>query len=84
MRLQNNEKLSNTKNNDKLIFDIRDKFAEPLLTKKDVSILFNISLKMVDRLVSTRKIPYIKLGRLVRFERQAITRWLLERSNNGN
>lgn len=41
---------------------------ETLLTKKDVMRIFGVTERTVNRLMETGKLPYIKLGRAVRFD----------------
>jgi len=41
---------------------------ETLLTKKDVMRIFVVTERTVNRLMETGKLPYIKLGRAVRFD----------------
>ncbi|MGA2534247.1 MAG: excisionase family DNA-binding protein [Candidatus Aminicenantales bacterium] len=38
-----------------------------------------VSTSYLFKLVSRRRIPYIKLGRLVRFDRQQLDRWMSRR-----
>jgi excisionase family DNA binding protein len=46
-----------------------------LLTKKDLSHYLNVSIKMIDRKVQMNEIPFIKIGRLVRFSKIEVMRW---------
>ena len=41
---------------------------ETLLTKKDVMRIFGVTERTVNRFMETGKLPYIKLGRAVRFD----------------
>lgn len=41
---------------------------ETLLTKKDVMRIFGVTERTVNRLMETGRLPYIKLGRAVRFD----------------
>lgn len=50
--------------------------ADPLLTKRDVAELLGISIRTVDKWVSRREIPFVRVGSLVRFERSAIDSWI--------
>jgi len=55
-----------------------------LLTADDLAKLFNTPIKTIYKWVSEKKIPYIKLGKLLRFDRALIQAWLSERSNHGD
>ena len=48
----------------------------PLLDIEDVATRLNISVRHVRRLVAERRIPYLKLGNLLRFDPQQINDWL--------
>lgn len=48
---------------------------ERLLTKKEIADFLNVSVKMIDRKVSMNEIPFIKIGRLVRFSKQRVLAW---------
>lgn len=45
---------------------------EQLLTKPEVARLLRVRSKTIERFMSQRDLPYIKLGRLVRYERAAV------------
>ena len=47
-----------------------------LLDIDDLADLLNISVRHVRRLVAERRVPYLKVGHLVRFEPAAIDSWL--------
>lgn len=49
---------------------------EKLLTAKQVSELLEVSVSAVYDWVSRRQIPYVKLGRLIRFKKNEIFRWV--------
>ncbi len=51
---------------------------ERLLTKKELATFLNVSIKMIDRKVSMNEIPYLKIGRLVRFSKKKILAWAEE------
>lgn len=58
---------------------------EPLLTKQDVADDLKISVKTIDKMVCSKQIPFYKIGRLVRFQREEIKEWLLkQRSQHGD
>ena len=50
--------------------------AEPMLTVRDVAELTTLSEWTIRTYVSQRKIPFMKLGRRVLFERDDIADWL--------
>jgi excisionase family DNA binding protein len=54
-----------------------------LLTKKQVAQLFNISERTLDRWRKRGEINSIKLGSVVRFNRQAVQAALLKMSKEG-
>jgi excisionase family DNA binding protein len=47
-----------------------------LLTKEDVEAYLRIGRRTLDRLIKTREIPFIKLGRRVLFKKVDIDAWL--------
>lgn len=49
---------------------------EKLLTAKQISELLEVSVSAVYDWVSRRQIPYVKLGRLIRFKKNEIFRWV--------
>ena len=49
---------------------------EKLLTAKQVAELLEVKLSTVYDWVSGKRIPYVKLGRLVRFKKPEIFRWV--------
>ena len=48
----------------------------PLLDINDVAVRLGVNTRHVRRLVTERRIPYIKWGHLLRFEPQQIQAWL--------
>lgn len=48
----------------------------PLLNIEQVAARLGTSVRHVRRLVHERKIPYVKVGRLLRFDPDEIERWL--------
>lgn len=52
-----------------------------LLTKKELAKNLKISLRTVDRLM-TSGIPYIKIGKSVRFDFEAVMEWFKSKSGN--
>ena len=49
-----------------------------LLTKKEIANFLNISIKMIDRKVAMKEIPFLKIGKLVRFNKETVLRWAKE------
>lgn len=47
-----------------------------LLDKPQLGRLLRVSVKTIDKWVCDRDIPYLKVGRLVRFDEQEIASWL--------
>jgi excisionase family DNA binding protein len=54
---------------------------ESLLTKKDIADYLQISIRTLDTWVCQNKIPHLKIGRAVRFDKKVIDKWLEENSN---
>lgn len=50
--------------------------SQPLLTVPDVAHLLAVQPRRVYEMVATRTIPHLHIGRQVRFEREALARWL--------
>ena len=50
--------------------------TKALLNKRQVADLLGVSIWAIDSWVSQRKIPFIKLGRCVRFDLSEIEPWL--------
>lgn len=63
-----------------------------LLNPQQVAAYLDLSIHTIYKFVSQRKIPHIKIGKLLKFDRQEIDRWItrnsvkplpgLERSNH--
>lgn len=51
----------------------------PLLTIEQVATLLQVSERTIRRMVSGRRMPCIRLGRQLRFDAQALSRWLQAR-----
>ncbi len=49
---------------------------EPLLTVEDMAQWLKVSKGSIFNLVHERRVPFIKIGRRVRFERSAVLEWL--------
>jgi excisionase family DNA binding protein len=56
---------------------------DKLLTYRDVAELLQCSIRFIAKLVSLGHIPFIKIGRAVRFRPDQINLWL-ERRNNAS
>ena len=52
-----------------------------ILTFEDVAKELNCSVRLVEKLVAEERIPYAKVGRLVRFSRARIHEWLQKGGN---
>ena len=59
-------------------FDNQIADDEKLLTKQELAQFLNVSIKMIDRKVSMNEIPFLKIGRLVRFSKKKILSWAEE------
>lgn len=55
-----------------------DQKPAPLVDLPAVAIRLGVNDRHIRRLVAERRIPYIKWGRLIRFDPAAIDEWLLE------
>jgi excisionase family DNA binding protein len=49
---------------------------EPLLSTKDVTSLFGVDLKKVQRLARTGVLPSLKIGAVYRFRPEALEAWV--------
>jgi excisionase family DNA binding protein len=47
-----------------------------LLSPQELSVALNISIETVYAWTSQKRIPYIKMGRLVRFNADEVNKWL--------
>lgn len=57
------------------IFNIQIE-EERLLTKKEIAYFLNVSIKTIDKKVSLNEMPFLKIGRLVRFDKKEVLAWL--------
>lgn len=55
---------------------------EKLLTKKEIAEFLNVSVKMIDKKVHLNEIPFMKIGRLVRFSKSKILAWAEENNSS--
>lgn len=53
-----------------------------LLTKQEIANFLNVSVKMIDKRVHMNEIPYIKVGRLVRFSKSRVLAWATENNSS--
>ena len=60
-----------------------DLAMDKLLTAEEVADLLNVTPSCVRKWVSLQFIPTVRLGRLVRFDRLAVERWVKHRSEPG-
>ena len=60
------------------LFEIQITNDERLLKKQEIADFLNVSVKMIDRKVSMNEIPYLKIGRLVRFSKERVLAWANE------
>ena len=51
-----------------------------LLNIEQVGQYLDLSVHTIYRMVSQRRIPFVKMGRLTKFDRQEIDRWISQRS----
>ena len=49
-----------------------------LMTKKELAEFLNVSVKLIDKKVHLKQIPFEKIDRLVRFKKSKILAWLEE------
>ncbi len=48
----------------------------PPLTRAEAAEYLNVSPRWIKRAIEERRLPYLKLGRLVRFDLDDLDRWL--------
>ncbi len=53
---------------------------ESLFTKKQIAHFLQISIKTIDKKVSMKEIPFIKIGKLVRFDIKRVRAWAEEKT----
>ena len=47
-----------------------------ILTKKGLSELFGVSRRTIERWMKYEGLPYLKMRRLVRFEKEKVIKWM--------
>jgi excisionase family DNA binding protein len=69
----------NAKNSDSVsAIDNKEVRERPLLDVHGLAARLGVRVRYVRRLVAERRVPYIKLGHLIRFDPDAIDAWLDE------
>jgi excisionase family DNA binding protein len=56
--------------------DDRVDMPEVLLDVNGLAVRLGVSVKFVRKLVDQRRVPFVRIGRLVRFDPTAVTAWL--------
>lgn len=79
MNSQNSNNLVQTSNKFLKIQIVED---ETLLTKQEIAKFLNVSIKMIDKKVHLNTIPFLKIGRLVRFSKSRILAWAEENNSS--
>ena len=54
--------------------------ARRLLDIKDVAVYTGLSIHTLYTMVSQRRIPYVKLGRLTKFDREQLDKWIKQQT----
>ncbi|MHC9540417.1 MAG: helix-turn-helix domain-containing protein [Vulcanimicrobiota bacterium] len=49
---------------------------EPLLNKQEAATLIGVSPRTIEKYVSFRRIPFVRVGRLVKFNAKSLEAWL--------
>lgn len=49
---------------------------EPLLSKQETAALIGVSARTIEKYVSFRRIPFVKVGRLVKFSPKSLEAWI--------
>lgn len=70
--LSNIEKMKYTKSE---IFKNTIREDDKLLNKRELAEFLNVSVKTIDKKVHLNEIPFMKIGRLVRFSKSKILAW---------
>lgn len=65
----------------KEIFDNQNRELERLYNKKEIAYFLNISVKTIDKKVFYDEIPYLRVGRLIRFEKDRVLAWAKKATN---
>ena len=48
----------------------------PLISVEQLADELGVSVRYVRRIIAERRIPYVKVGHLIRFERDEVDRWV--------
>ena len=59
---------------------VEPSLSRRLVTVEDIAIYTGLSIHTVYTMVSQRRIPYVKVGRLTKFDVRAIDRWIARHS----
>ena len=62
----------------------RNRLREPLIDIDEVATRLGVSTRYVRRLVAERRIAYLKVGRLLRFDADVVDAWLAACGVNAN
>lgn len=66
-----------------IVYSLNDLKKMSLLKLHEISTLLNISSRTIENWIHTKGIPYIKIGRLVRFDYEEVSKWIdSKRSDN--
>lgn len=49
-----------------------------LMTRQETAEMIGISVQTLDRMIKDNRIPYIKIGRLIRFNKEQVTDWVMD------
>lgn len=58
----------------------RRQLSSRLLTMKEAAVYLKIPLNTLYKMVGLRKIPFVKLNRLVHFDKDLLDQWIKERT----
>jgi excisionase family DNA binding protein len=68
----------------KQVFNNKIPSGERLLTTQELSQFINVGVKTIYKMVHSKRIPFLKAGKLLRFSREQIETWLSEGGSRGN
>jgi excisionase family DNA binding protein len=63
---------------------LEDSFMERLMTYKEVATQLDLSERFIAKLVGLGEIPYVKIGKSVRFNPNKIKEWVDKKSNTAS
>lgn len=67
---------------EKPLFEIQKNEDVQLLTKKEIAEFLNVSVGLIDKKVMLKEIPFLKIGKLVRFSKSGIMEWMQKELQN--